>query len=57
MKVKTGIIAGNQGLGDLVAGFTQATGLDRLAHAYEKITGQSCGCKERQQKLNRLFPF
>ena len=57
MKVKTGIMAGSQGLGDVVAEFTHAAGLDRLAHTYENVTGQSCGCKERQQKLNQLFPF
>ena len=46
-----------RGLGDSVAKLTKATGLDKLAHAYTKITGKSCGCGERQAKLNQLFPY
>ena len=54
MKIRTGIVAG-QGLGDAVADFTQLTGVNRLAEAYEQISGKECGCKERQEKLNQLF--
>ena len=54
MRVETGIKAGIL-LGDAVAGFTEATRLDRIAHAYEQITGRSCGCEERRQRWNRLF--
>lgn len=61
MKVKTGIFAGapveSNGLGDTLAHFTQVTGLDRLAQAYEQATGKSCGCETRREKLNRLFPY
>jgi len=55
MNVQTGIKAG-QGLGDAVANFTHATGLDRLAKTYEQVTGKSCGCKQRQAMLNSLVP-
>jgi hypothetical protein len=55
MKLKTGVTAG-QGLGDVIADFTQFTGIDKLANQYEKLTGKSCGCDERRQKLNILFP-
>ena len=56
MKVKTDIKAG-QGLGDVVADFTQLTKIDQLAQLYEEITGLNCGCQERRQKLNQLFPL
>ncbi len=53
MKVRTGILAG-QGLGDTVADLTHLAGVDRLAKAYEQVTGKPCGCDERQGKLNNL---
>lgn len=56
MKVKTGIESG-RGLGDAIADLAHLTGLDRVAKYYEKITGKSCGCDERQQALNRLLPL
>ena len=56
MRVRTGIKAG-QGLGDTVADLTHLTGLDQLAKLYEQVTGKSCGCDERRQALNQLFPF
>ncbi len=56
MNVRTGIYSGN-GLGDMVAEVTHVTGLDKLAHLYEQTTGKSCGCKERQEKLNQMFPL
>jgi len=57
MKVRTDIKAGINGLGDVVAEFTHTTGLDKLAKTYEQVTGKSCGCDERQEMLNQLFPF
>jgi hypothetical protein len=56
MKVRTGVVAG-QGLGDAVADMAQLTGMDRIAKAYEQVSGKSCGCKERQEALNQLFSF
>jgi hypothetical protein len=55
MRLTTGIRAGKP-LGDAVADLTHATRLDTLAHVYEGITGRSCGCEDRRQLLNRLFP-
>ena len=54
MNIRTGIQAG-QGMGDAVADLAQVTGMNRLAEAYENITGKDCGCKARQDKLNQLF--
>ncbi|MEI7815588.1 MAG: hypothetical protein WCI45_00225 [Desulfuromonadales bacterium] len=45
------------GLGDLIASITKTTGLDVLSDIYEKITGKECGCIDRQEALNKLFPF
>ncbi|MEZ4735531.1 MAG: hypothetical protein R3E79_51220 [Caldilineaceae bacterium] len=53
--VRTGLRAGRP-LGDVVADFTHATGLDRIANAYSAITGQDCGCDRRQEALNNLCP-
>ena len=55
MKIRSGLRAG-MGLGDAVANVAQVTGADKIAQAYEAITGKSCGCKERQEALNRLVP-
>jgi hypothetical protein len=44
----------SKGFGDTVAKFTEATGIDKVVNF---IAGEDCGCKERQQKLNKLFPY
>jgi hypothetical protein len=56
MKVKTKIKAGKP-LGDALAVFTRVTGIEWLAERYTEVTGKDCGCKKRQETLNRLFPF
>lgn len=43
-----------KGLGDTVAKFTQATGIDKLVHF---IAGDDCNCDKRKAKLNELFPY
>ncbi|MBF0398485.1 MAG: hypothetical protein HQK78_17040 [Desulfobacterales bacterium] len=55
MKIRTKIKA-SRALGDLIADCTHFTGLDKLAQVYTKITGKDCGCKARQEWLNRIFP-
>jgi len=40
----------SKGLGDTIAKVTKATGLDKLAT-------DDCGCKKRQKKLNKIFPY
>ena len=50
-------VEASQGLGDTVAKITKATGLDRLSEIYTSITGKPCGCAERQEALNKLFPY
>jgi hypothetical protein len=43
-----------EGLGDTVAQVTKATGIDKLV---KFIAGEDCGCNERKEKLNALFPY
>lgn len=42
------------GLGDSIDNFTEKTGVKK---AVKKIFGDDCGCKERQEKLNKMFRY
>ena len=42
-----------RGLGDQIERFTEATGIKKLVHW---AFGEDCGCRERKEYLNRLFP-
>jgi hypothetical protein len=44
-----------EGLGDLVAKVTEATGIKAVVEAIAPNGG--CGCAQRQAKLNEMFPF
>jgi hypothetical protein len=41
-------------LGDTIAKVTKATGIEKLV---KFIAGEDCGCNERKEKLNKLFPY
>lgn len=48
----------DRGLGDTVARFTAATRIDRLAQRIAQAVGaKDCGCSERKQLLNEMFPY
>ncbi len=48
----------SKGLGDTIAKFTKATGLDKAAEDIAKAFGEEdCGCDRRREKLNQLFPY
>ncbi len=47
-------MAKSKGLGDTVAKFTEATGIDKVVNF---IAGSDCGCDKRKEKLNKLFPY
>ena len=48
----------SRGLGDSLAKFTKATGIHSLAHAGARAFGKKgCGCKKRQEALNKKFPY
>ena len=44
----------SKGLGDTVEKALKATGIDKLA---KKVLGDDCGCEERKEKLNQMFPY
>jgi len=47
----------SKGLGDTVAKFTKATGIKKVVDTVSKVTKKPCNCGERQDNLNRLFPY
>lgn len=42
------------GLGDTIQKVTKATGIEALV---KFIGGEDCGCTERKEKLNKIFPY
>lgn len=44
----------SKGLGDTIAKITEATGIKAVV---KFIAGDDCGCDERQEYLNKLFPY
>ena len=46
--------AKSKGLGDSIEKVTKATGIDK---AVKFIAGEDCGCQERKEFLNKLFPY
>ena len=48
----------SNGLGDTIASVTHFLGIDKVAEAVAKLAGaKGCGCAERQEYLNQLFPY
>ena len=47
----------SRGLGDTVAKITKATGIKKVVDKAFGAFNKDCGCKERQSKLNKLFPY
>ena len=43
-----------KGLGDTVEQVLEATGIAKVA---KWVLGEDCGCEERKQKLNALYPY
>ena len=44
----------HRGLGDTIENVLHATGIDKLA---KFVLGEDCGCEERKETLNKLFPY
>ena len=44
----------SKGLGDTIEKVTKATGIKKLV---EFVAGEDCGCEERKEKLNKMFPY
>jgi hypothetical protein len=48
----------SRGLGDTIAKITSATKLDKVAESIANAVGaEDCGCKRRQELLNRAVPY
>ena len=45
------------GLGDTIEAITEATGIKAVVEMFSKATGLDCGCDERKETLNKLFPY
>jgi hypothetical protein len=48
------LAAESKGLGDTVEKVLEVTGVSKVA---KWLLGEDCGCDERKQKLNELFPY
>ena len=42
-----------KGLGDSIARFNEAMGVTKVVNKFVK----DCGCKKRQERLNKMFPY
>ena len=47
----------HRGIGDTVEAVTRLTGVQKIVKAWAKALNKPCGCDERQEKLNKLFPY
>lgn len=47
----------SRGLGDSIEKITKATGIKKVVDKVSKATGNDCGCRERRDTLNRMFPY
>ena len=51
-------MAQSKGLGDTIEKITTATGIKSLTQlAMEAAGKKDCGCNERKEKLNKMFPY
>lgn len=48
------IVEESKGLGDTIEKITEATGIKK---AVKWLVGEDCGCDERKEKLNKMFPY
>ena len=44
----------SKGLGDSIEKVLKKTGIDKVA---KKVLGDDCGCSERKEALNNMFPY
>jgi len=47
----------SQGLGDSIEKFTKATGIKTFVDKVSNGLNIPCGCQERKEKLNEVFPY
>lgn len=47
----------SRGLGDTIEKITTATGIKKVVKKVAEVTGKDCGCSQRRDTLNRIFPY
>ncbi len=47
----------SKGLGDTIERITKATGIKAVVDKVSEVTGLDCGCQERKEALNKLYPY
>ena len=47
----------SRGLGDDIEKFTKFTGIKRAVDVVAQKFKKDCGCSERRDSLNRMFPY
>ena len=47
----------SRGLGDSIEKITKATGIKKVVDTVSNVVKKDCGCGERKDTLNRLFPY
>ncbi len=45
------------GLGDVIANFTEKTGIKAAVNKIASSLNKPCGCEKRQNYLNKKFPY
>ena len=47
----------SKGLGDTIGKITKVTGIKKVVDKISEVTKKDCGCGEKKETLNRLFPY
>ena len=47
----------SRGLGDSIEKFTSVTGIKSVVEKGARALGTDCGCSQRRDTLNRMFPY
>ena len=47
----------SKGLGDTIEKITKATGKKKVVDKISEVTKKDCGCGQKKDTLNRLFPY
>ena len=51
------LIQESKGLGDTIHKITTATGIKKVVDKISGKTGKPCGCGQRRDALNKMFPY
>jgi len=46
-----------KGLGDTIELIAIGTGIKKVVEKIERVTGKSCGCSARKDRLNKAVPY